>query len=168
MQMAFALLKNESLNIEPYLHHLMPSVLTCLVGKKLCDGPDDDHWKLRDYAAEVIAFVSSRYDSVSSMSADPPRWGKTYSTLLPRLTKTLLNAFLDPSRPLTTHYGGIRGLGALGQETILLSVLPNVAAYVQTLRPDLEVTSPRHADARRVRQALMVCLCSHVLGKNFS
>jgi transcription initiation factor TFIID subunit 6 len=145
MHMAFAMLKNESLNIEPYLHHLMPSVLTCLVGKKLCEAPDEDHWKLRDYAAEVIAFVSGR-------------WGKTYSTLLPRLTKTLLNAFLDPSRPLTTHYGGVRGLGALGQETILLSVLPNVAAYMQTLRPDLEPTSPRHGDARRVRQALMeVC-----------
>lgn len=158
MQMAFAMLRNESLNIEPYLHHLMPSVLTCLVGKKLCDGPEEDHWKLRDYAAEIIAFVSSRYDAVSSVTADARRWGKTYSTLLPRLTKTLLNAFLDPSRPLTTHYGGIRGLGALGQETLLLSVLPNVAAYMHTLRPDLEPSSPRHADARRVRQALLVRL----------
>jgi len=37
------------------------------------------------------------------------------------LTKTLLNAFLDPKKAMTQHYGAIQGLGALGPNVVCVS-----------------------------------------------
>ena len=39
MHMARCLLTSAHINIEPYLHQLMPCILTCLVGKRLCSNP---------------------------------------------------------------------------------------------------------------------------------
>ena len=58
MKMADAILASEYFNVEPYLHQLLPAVLTCLVGKTLCADPAvDDHWTLRDTAAELVRVV---------------------------------------------------------------------------------------------------------------
>jgi hypothetical protein len=44
------------------------------------------------------------------------------------LTKTLLNAFLDPKKALTQQYGAIQGLGALGSNVVLcLSMLYGIS-----------------------------------------
>lgn len=58
--MANCLLTSKYINIEPYLHQLLPSILTCLVGKRLCMEPDEDHWSLRDYAAELIQLICNK------------------------------------------------------------------------------------------------------------
>src|SRR5262245_22559211 len=39
------------------LHQLMPPILTCLLGKRVCSLPTDDHWSLRDTAASLVALV---------------------------------------------------------------------------------------------------------------
>lgn len=46
------------------------------------------------------------------------RFGHVYSNLQSRLTKTLLNAFLDPKKAMTQHYGAIQGLTALGPNVV--------------------------------------------------
>jgi transcription initiation factor TFIID subunit 6 len=35
-----------------------------------------------------------------------------------RLTKTFVNAFLDPHKALTQHYGAIQGISALGASAV--------------------------------------------------
>ena len=57
-------------------------------------------------------------------------WGEAYTTLQPRITKTLVHAWLDSSKPLATHYGAIKGLTGLGRHTIQLLLVPNLAMYV--------------------------------------
>jgi len=42
-----------------------------------------------------------------------------YHNLQSRLTKTLLHAFLDPSKAMTQHYGAIQGLSALGPSVVI-------------------------------------------------
>ncbi|TYK04707.1 serine/threonine-protein kinase BCK1/SLK1/SSP31-like [Cucumis melo var. makuwa] len=42
------------------------------------------------------------------------RFAHVYNTLQTKLTRTLLNAFLDTKRSLTQHYGAIQGLATLG------------------------------------------------------
>ncbi len=111
----------------------MPIVLTCLVGKQLCKNPTEDHWRLRNYAADTIAYICNKF-------------GANYHTLQPRVTKSLLHAFLDPTRPRTTHYGAIVGIGALGPSvTQLLLMEPvqnsNVAAFCRFLEPELRSTN---------------------------
>lgn len=138
MYLIRAMLDSVHLHIEPYLHQLMPSILTCLVGKRLCETPEENHWLLRDYAAELVAIVCQRYRDA-------------YKSLQPRVTKTLLQAFMDPTKPLTTHYGAIKGLAALGINVVELLLLPNVASYMKVLEPELQSTNPiKQAEAKKM------------------
>ncbi|KAJ1952878.1 histone H4-like TAF Taf6, SAGA complex subunit [Dispira parvispora] len=135
---ARALLSNPRVFVEPYLHQLMPALLTCLVGKRLGEVPSElsvthepstqamdieepssyvrDHWALRDTAAQLVARICKEY-------------GQAYHTLQHRITRTLLRAFLDPTKPFSTHYGAIVGLTQLGTPVVKLLLLPNIKAY---------------------------------------
>ncbi len=149
LELCDALLHNGNVSVEPYLHQLMPPLLTCLVGKRVSATAADDHWALRDYAATLVALICDRF-------------GRNYATLQPRVTKTLLHALLDPTKSLATHYGAIRGLTELGAMVIEVLLMPNVVAYVDALRPHLEHGAPQKADAQRCFDALRVAATRHV------
>ncbi|WBW75462.1 SAGA complex/transcription factor TFIID complex histone H4-like subunit Taf6 [Schizosaccharomyces osmophilus] len=117
MQMAWALLDNPNLFVEPYVQQLMPSILTCLVAKRLGNDPHNhDHYALRDLAAYLLGIVCNRF-------------GNVYYTLKPRVTRTVLKAFLDNTKPYTTHYGAIIGLKTMGKEAIRVLLVPNIKVY---------------------------------------
>ncbi|KAJ6343326.1 hypothetical protein OIU76_005132 [Salix suchowensis] len=124
MRVVWSLLQNPHIHIEPYLHQLMPSVVTCLVARKLGNRFADNHWELRDYTAKLVASICKRF-------------GHVYNSLQTRLTKTLLNALLDPKRSLTQHYGAIQGLAALGPNVVRLLLLPNLKPYLHLLEPEM-------------------------------
>lgn len=42
------------------LHQLMPSILTCLVAKRLGNRISDNHWELRDFSAKLVALICKR------------------------------------------------------------------------------------------------------------
>lgn len=155
MKAVRALLLNEHIHIEPYLHQLMPPVITCIVGKKLSAKQTEDHWSLRDNAASIISLVCSKFSD-------------SYTNLKPRISKTLLHAFLDTSKPLSTHYGGIVGLSALGPHTVQVLVLPNVSAYMKMLQPELEAGGQRGFEATKCYNALLTTCgnCLHYTIKN--
>jgi transcription initiation factor TFIID subunit 6 len=123
----------------------MPAVISCMVGKRICENPKDDHWSVRDFAARLMALVCQRY-------------GKSYHTMQPRITKTLLHAFLDVKKPITTHYGAIVGLSQLGREVIRTVILPNTKAYADSiLREPLQADGTiRQLEASKCRDALTV------------
>ncbi|KAF9964304.1 hypothetical protein BGZ70_006657 [Mortierella alpina] len=115
MAMVHALLDNRNLFVEPYLHQLMPAILTCIVGKRLGETPQEDHWSLRSTATDILLLVCRQ----------------------PRITRTLLRAFLDPEKALTTHYGAILGLSRMGNEVFKTLVLPNLKTYSTVIEPEL-------------------------------
>ncbi|KAJ2013800.1 histone H4-like TAF Taf6, SAGA complex subunit [Coemansia sp. S85] len=125
MAVAKALRRNPNLFVEPYMHQLIPSLLTCLVSKRLCESYTEDHWSLRDGAAEQIAEICQQF-------------GQSYHTLQARIARTLLRAFLDPTKPLTTHYGAIVGLTKLGLSIVKVLVLPNIRTYMSLLDAEME------------------------------
>ena len=91
------------------------------------------------------------------------KYGDAYTTLQPRVAKTLLRAFLDPLKPLATHYGAIHGLMALGKHALQMLLLPNVKTYVKLLEPQMRqdpANPTRAADARRCYTALLVRCCA--------
>ncbi|KAJ2159673.1 histone H4-like TAF Taf6, SAGA complex subunit [Coemansia sp. RSA 552] len=146
MAVARAIRRNPNLFIEPYMHQLIPSLLTCLVSKRLCENYTEDHWALRVGAAEQIAEICSQF-------------GKSYHTLQARIARTLLRAFLDPTKPLTSHYGAIVGLARLGANMVKVLVLPNVKAYMALLDAELQKDNAQVVhDAKHCRQALMEAL----------
>ncbi|EXB78675.1 Transcription initiation factor TFIID subunit 6 [Morus notabilis] len=146
MRVVWSLLQNPNIHIEPYLHQLMPSVVTCLVAKRLGNRFSDNHWQLRDFTANLVASICKRF-------------GHVYNTLQTRLTKTLVNAFLDPKRALTQHYGAIQGLTALGPNVVRLLILPNLKPYLQLLEPELLLSRQKNEmkryEAWRVYGALL-------------
>jgi len=143
MKMTKILLESPHVDIEPYLHQLMPAILTCLVGKRLCENPSEDHWKLRDFSANLIAIVCNRY-------------GDSYQSLQPRIAKTLIDAFKDRSKPLTTHYGAILGLAALGPRVVELLLLPHIEEYCRTIESDMKIDDQsRSVEARKCYEVLL-------------
>uniref|UniRef100_A0A5B7CC85 Putative transcription initiation factor TFIID subunit 6 n=1 Tax=Davidia involucrata TaxID=16924 RepID=A0A5B7CC85_DAVIN len=131
MRLVWSLLQNPHLHIEPYLHQLMPSVMTCLVAKRLGSKFSDNHWELRNFTANLVASVCKRF-------------GHVYHNLQPRVTRTLLHAFLDPTKALAQHYGAIQGLAALGPSVIRLLVLPNLEPYLQLLEPEMQLDKQKN------------------------
>jgi transcription initiation factor TFIID subunit 6 len=63
MRLVQSLLLNPHIHIEPYLHQLMPSVITCLVAKRLGGRAVENHWELRDFTASLVAFICKRFVS---------------------------------------------------------------------------------------------------------
>lgn len=149
MRMVKALCLNKHIDLQNYVHRLMPCVITCAVAKRLGAGarPDSSHWKLRDYCADLIASILHKFDDVFE-DRQPAI----------RVEKTLLNAFLDPKRAPVSHYGCVRCLHAMGTRPVKTYVLPNLAAYLRRLAPRLrKETEPDpllRYQARRVHGAL--------------
>lgn len=135
MRIVRSLLHNPHIHIEPYLHQLMPSVVTCLVSKKLGNRSADNHWELRDFTAKLVASICKRF-------------GHVYITLQTRLTRTLVNTLLDPKRSLTQHYGAIQGLAALGPKVVQLFILPNIEPYLRLLEPEMLLETQKNATKR--------------------
>nr|AIZ06018.1 transcription initiation factor TFIID [Zea nicaraguensis] len=136
MRVVQSLLRNPHIHIEPYLHQLMPSMITCIVAKRLGHRLSDNHWELRDFSANLVALVCQRF-------------GHVYHNLQNRLTKTLIHAFLDPAKSLTQHYGAVQGISALGPSAIRLLLLPNLVTYMQLLEPELQLEKQKNEMKRK-------------------
>ncbi|PWA56816.1 TATA BOX ASSOCIATED FACTOR II 59 [Artemisia annua] len=145
MRLVWGLLQNPHIHVEPYLHQLMPSVVTCILAKKLGKRIADNHWELRDFAANLVAHICKRF-------------GHNYTSLQTRLTTTLLKPFLDPKRSLPQHYGAVQGLAALGPHVVRLRILPNLETNLgileEILRDNKKKEMTRH-EAWRVYGALL-------------
>lgn len=129
LQLLAALLDNSALYLAPYVPHMIPSVLTCLIAKHLgnstSDGPTT-HFALRAFASSLLGSISNAYASTSS-------------TLKPRLVRSCLSAFLDSHKPWGTHYGAVIGLTQIaGPAGVRSLLLPHLAAYSQHLATGLE------------------------------
>ncbi|KAK3154346.1 hypothetical protein QOZ80_2BG0189340 [Eleusine coracana subsp. coracana] len=135
MRVVQSLLRNPHIHIEPYLHQLMPSMITCIVAKRLGHRLSDNHWELRDFSANLVASVCRRF-------------GHVYHNLQTRLTKTLIHAFLDPAKSLTQHYGAVQGISALGPSAIRLLLLPNLVTYMQLLGPELQLEKQKNEHSK--------------------
>ncbi|KAJ9686382.1 hypothetical protein PVL29_015336 [Vitis rotundifolia] len=80
MRVVWSLLQNPHIHIEPYLHQLMPSVVTCLVAKRIGNRLADNHWELRDFTANLVASICKRWGILKLFCAykgiDNPSFGK--------------------------------------------------------------------------------------------
>ncbi|KAF0699684.1 Aste57867_9761 [Aphanomyces stellatus] len=150
LRMARCLLSNQSLRIELYLEQLIPSILTCVLNRQLCENPADDHWAVRKSAAHLMAQICQRF-------------GDSYENIQLRVSKTYHDAFLDPTRPFTTQYGAIVGclyLGPLVMETLLF---PHVASYLARLEPTMSPTNPNLV--QRLEALHCVGILQHAAGQ---
>ncbi|KAG9103629.1 hypothetical protein FRC06_009287 [Ceratobasidium sp. 370] len=104
-----ALLDNSTLFVEPYLHQIMPPILSILLTASLGStsafssfdaNPPPRH--IRMHAASLLSHVLSLH-------------GPTYPSLGARISKTLILGVTSPGRQRGTREGALHGLAALGR-----------------------------------------------------
>ncbi|XP_063224205.1 transcription initiation factor TFIID subunit 6 [Bacillus rossius redtenbacheri] len=114
MRMVKALLDNQSLYLEKYLHELLPAVATCVVSKQLCVRPElDNHWALRDFASRLMLQICKNFNTATN-------------NVQSRVTRMFCRFLRDERMPLSSLYGSVQGLSELGPEVIKVFILPNV------------------------------------------
>lgn len=106
MELTDALLDNDNLFLDPYASPLSAPVLTCLMSRKLRadEGGADavaEQYQLREFAAGILGKIARNYS-------------KSNTRLRPKLTRTCLKYFLDPTKPPAVHFGAVNGLSAAG------------------------------------------------------
>ncbi|KAK7040849.1 histone H4-like TAF Taf6, SAGA complex subunit [Paramarasmius palmivorus] len=97
-----AILDNSTLFVEPYLHQLLPPLLSTLLHSSL---PPSHATVLRTTAAQTLSKLITKHST-------------TYPSLSPRIMKTLLLALISPERSAGTREGAIRGLVGVGKEAV--------------------------------------------------
>ena len=148
MQLASALLDNQSLFIDPYIATLIPPILTCLTSPHLASPAQRpmEHYNLRALAGSLLIHLTKKYSHSSR-------------TLKPRLARTCLKAFLDPNKPFAVHYGALLGLQAAGgREVVRVLIVPNLKEYSKLLQEAYDLDLPTKADAEMVVSAVMRAL----------
>lgn len=127
LEVISALADNKTVFLDPYVHALMPCILTLLLAKRLGLVVKDkskseyndalrSQMAVREFAAILLRHIVTAY-------------GSSYSTLRPRVTRTLLRALLNPGNPAGTHFGALLGLKNMGGEVVRLVLLGNVRAW---------------------------------------
>ncbi|XP_034238407.1 transcription initiation factor TFIID subunit 6 [Thrips palmi] len=136
MRMVKALLDNSTLFLEKYLHELLPSVVTCIVSKQLCQRPDsDNHWALRDFASRLLAQICRNFNTSTN-------------NIQTRVTRMFSTALQDEKAPLSSLYGAIEGLSEIGAEVVKVFVIPRIKHLGERIEPALD--SPTFSSVDRI------------------
>ncbi|KAG6877216.1 hypothetical protein C0992_010609 [Termitomyces sp. T32_za158] len=114
MDVVSALLENNTLFVEPYLHQILPPVLSTLLHSSL---PPSHATHLRTTAAQTLSRVLTQHST-------------TYPSLSPRIMKTLLLALISPGKSKGTREGAIRGLVGVGKEAVRKGLVEGGGARV--------------------------------------
>lgn len=128
LEVISALNDNKTIFLAPYVHALMPCILTLLLAQRIGPTPPTDQseeeetkslkdqFAVREFASLLLEHVINSY-------------GSSYTTLKPRVTRTLLKALLDPTKPVGTQYGALLGVKIFGAEVIKLVLVSNLKLW---------------------------------------
>ncbi|POR35872.1 Transcription initiation factor TFIID subunit 6 [Tolypocladium paradoxum] len=152
MDLTNALIENKSLFLDPYASSLSAPALTCLMARKL--GTDNgmdalkEQYDLRQLAASLVGRIARKYSSSNTL-------------LRPKLTRTCLKYFLDPTKPPAVLYGAIYGLlEAGGPEAIRVLVLRNLKIFDSGILQPLRERSDGSIDYEMLVQGLVQAVAS--------
>ncbi|TFK34769.1 transcription initiation factor TFIID complex 60 kDa subunit [Crucibulum laeve] len=114
MDVISAILENHTLFVEPYLHQILPPILSTLLYSSL---PPSHAALLRTSAAQTLSRLLTQHST-------------TYPSLSPRIMKTLLLALVSPGKGAGTREGAIRGLVGVGKEAVRKGLVESGGAKV--------------------------------------
>ncbi|KAM3508697.1 hypothetical protein MY11210_006616 [Beauveria gryllotalpidicola] len=154
MKLTNALIENKTLFLDPYASSLSAPVLTCLMARKL--GSDDgvdamkEQYELRQLAASLIGRMAHKYSASNAL-------------LRPKLTRTCLRYFLDPTKPPPVLYGAVNGiLEAGGPEAVRLLILRNLKSFDSGILQPLKEKSEGSIEYEMLVQGLVQAVASLV------
>ncbi|KAH9891823.1 transcription initiation factor TFIID complex subunit [Cubamyces lactineus] len=109
-----ALLGNQTLGVEPYLHQLLPSIFSILLHSAL---PPSHAAHLRTAAAQILSHLLTHYST-------------TYPGLSSRIVKTLIVGLIGEGKSRSTREGAIRGLMGIGKEAVRQGLVKHQGAKI--------------------------------------
>ncbi|KIY66553.1 hypothetical protein CYLTODRAFT_444628 [Cylindrobasidium torrendii FP15055 ss-10] len=109
-----SLMENKTLFVEPYLHQILPPILSTLLHSSL---PITHAIHLRTIASQTLSRLLTQHST-------------TYPSLSPRIMKTLLLALVSQSKSIGTREGAIRGLMGVGKEAIRKGLIEGGGAKI--------------------------------------
>lgn len=109
-----ALLDNQSMLVEPYLHQVLPPVLSILLNSTL---PPSHATHLRTLSSQILSHILTSHST-------------TYPSLSPRIMKALLLALISPGKSKGTREGAIRGLISIGKEAVRKGLIEGGGARI--------------------------------------
>jgi len=107
-----AMMDNVHLHLELHLHQIFPSILTCVIARRLSRNVYDDHWSLRMEAAALLFKACNKYPE--------------YTTLKSRVIKAYVEA-LAADRPLPSQFGGVVGITSFGPLAVEAFLIPSAS-----------------------------------------
>ncbi|EJW03308.1 hypothetical protein EDEG_00217 [Edhazardia aedis USNM 41457] len=117
--MLFALLKNKFIFIDPYLHQIVPALLTGILGSNFSHST-------REISSTALVYLYERFSN-------------TYNSLAPRIINTLKKYWLDQSKCEDTQYHAVKTLSLLGKTVIDDIITKNANFYVSLSGSSLKV-----------------------------
>ncbi|KAF4983239.1 hypothetical protein FZEAL_1306 [Fusarium zealandicum] len=154
MELTNALIENKSLFLDPYASPLSAPALTCLMARKL--GTDEgtdalkEQYDLRQLAASLVGKIARKYSASNTL-------------LRPKLTRTCLKYFLDPTKPPAVLYGAVHGLlEAGGPEAIRVLVLRNLKTFDSAILQPLKEKAEGTMDYEMLVQGIVQAVASLV------
>lgn len=109
IRMYQSILNNKYIFIDPYLHEILPSLFSCIIGKSIPE-------KIRFLSSDVIKSVYSTF-------------GRKYKSLAPRICSFLLKCWLDTSKNEDSQYASLYCLSKLSDHVINEQIIPNISKY---------------------------------------
>ena len=144
LEVIHAILLNDTIYIEPYIHQIMPCLLTPLLSKRVgASGSSADSYAIRDFAASLLNKICDTYSD-------------SYYSLKPRVTRTLLKGFMDANRSVPSWYGSIVGIRGLGPDVIRVVILGNVKAWFDGIMPRIQSQEDQQILSRAIIDSLRV------------
>lgn len=109
LEMYNSLLLNKYIFIDPYLHEILPPVLSCVVGNGISE-------KVRETAFKIVNCIFQNFT------------GK-YKSLSPRIINFLLKVWLDETKSENSQYGALKCLSLLSKHVVNDFIMPNMSKY---------------------------------------
>lgn len=137
-----SLLRNSTLFLDPYIHALMPCILTLLLAKTI----GNEESKANEQEEEESFII--RKISLNLLQSILKKYTNSYQSLKPRLTRTILRAMLSPStkKSLGTQFGVLLTLNEMGNEVIRVIFLGNVKVWFDDVVNQLSDQDLKHKD----------------------
>lgn len=144
LEVIHAMLVNDTIYIEPYIHQIMPCLLTPLLSKRVGSNPSStESFAIRDFAASLLNKICETYS-------------ESYYSLKPRVTRTLLKGFMDANRSVASWYGSIVGIRGLGSDVIRVVILGNVRAWYEATMPRIQSQEDQAILTRAIMDTLRI------------
>ena len=133
-----ALSLNSYINLEPYLHQIVPTLLSALMRADLLD---DRHWAFRKNASKTIAKVCEHFNDY-------------YEDLEARVRTLYVKVLQDFDKHPVCHYAAVQGISAFGTICVKNLLVPLLSEYFNEL--DRKLQTKEYAMWNMCKTAIIV------------